>query len=108
VWGEPVSLTAGILEDLAIREHNRWCAYMRDEGWKYSPSRDDVQLRHPDLAEWESMSEATREKNRDSVRRLPELLADAGFRIVRVRAADPAVPRPRRAGDDQDLTALPG
>jgi hypothetical protein len=108
VWGEPESMTASTLEHLARREHRRWCGFMEEKGWRYGSRRSEEDLRHPDLTRWEDLTEEAREKDRDAIRQLPELLADAGFRIVRVRASSPAIPQPRRAGDDQDLTNLPG
>ncbi|GAA3345510.1 hypothetical protein GCM10020358_52890 [Amorphoplanes nipponensis] len=101
VWGEPETLTAELIERLARREHDRWCRFQRANGWRYGERRDDAGRQHPDLVEWERLSEAAREKDREAVRQLPELLADAGFRIVRVGAATASAPRRRPAGESQ-------
>ncbi|MEU4242923.1 RyR domain-containing protein [Actinoplanes sp. NPDC026619] len=85
VWGEPLTLTDGMIEQLARREHQRWCAFMCEAGWNGAGARDEIAKEHPDLIDWDQLPESTREKDRDTVRQLPELLADAGFRIVRVR-----------------------
>jgi hypothetical protein len=72
------------VEQLARMEHDRWVAVRRDQGWQYGDVRDDTRRRHPDLRRWEEVPESTRDKNREAVRQLPEILADAGFEIVRV------------------------
>jgi voltage-gated potassium channel Kch len=85
VWGEPLGLTCDMIERLAQLEHRRWCSFMRQVGWNRASERDEITKEHPDLVEWDQLPEAAREKDRDTIRQLPELLADAGFRIVRVR-----------------------
>lgn len=49
-------------------EHRRWCAYMRSEGYVYSGSRDkasrnDLAKVHPDLVDYELLSEEDRRKD---------------------------------------------
>jgi len=108
VWGDPRVLTASMIDQLARREHLRWAQFKKDNGWRYAAERDDANRLHPDLIDWDDLSTAAREKDRDAVRQLPELLADAGFRIVRV-TQDPAVSRaPRAAGSSDDLTMSTG
>jgi hypothetical protein len=87
---------AGRAEDSLNR---RWCAFMRAAGWNGAGKRDEITKEHPDLVDWEQLPEATREKDRDTVRQLPELLADAGFRIVRVRQVSDVIPGRSREGD---------
>jgi hypothetical protein len=57
---------------------------MRTNGWRHGAERDDANHLHPDLVSWESLPEPVREKDREVVRGLPEMLSEAGFRIVRV------------------------
>ena len=38
---------------------------------------------HPDLTEWDKLSEEERRKDRDAVREIPQRLADVGFEIYR-------------------------
>jgi len=78
-------------------------------GWRYAAKRNDDDKLHPDLLPWHSklidepqkvnyssdvlavigqdeLSEGAKEKNRDSVRGLPVILARAGYTIVKVKA----------------------
>jgi hypothetical protein len=100
IWGEPATFDAATTEFLAEMEHERWCAHMRSGGWQHGPVRDDTGMRHPDLVEWTELSGAVRQKDRDVVLALPEILGDAGFQIVRITGKDPLpeVPRQRAPG----------
>lgn len=82
--GDEHALEEPEIERLAILEHQRWLAEQRASGWRYAPDRDDARRLHPALSPWEDLREDLRERNHDAVRELPVILADAGFRIVRV------------------------
>ncbi len=72
------------IEDLGRLEHARWVADLRRDGWRSGDgTRDPVRKLHPLLVDWERLEEKEREKDRDAVRALPELLARAGFEIRR-------------------------
>ncbi|MEV1286270.1 RyR domain-containing protein [Micromonospora sp. NPDC049679] len=75
------------IQRLAVMEHQRWVAERQATGWRYAERRDDTHRLHPALSPWESLRDDMRERNHEAIRELPTLLADAGFRIVRVRAA---------------------
>ncbi|MFG1695320.1 RyR domain-containing protein [Nonomuraea sp. NPDC049309] len=75
------------IERLAGAEHRRWVEYFEKRGWTYGPERDDAAKRHPDLVDWNDLTEEGRDKDRAAVTALPAVLEDAGFRIVRVPAA---------------------
>jgi hypothetical protein len=87
IWGEPELLDLLTIERLARMEHERWCAYMGEAGWRYAPDRDDDARLHPDLVDWLHLAEQAREKDREAVREMPAFLADVGFQIVRVPTA---------------------
>ncbi|MFD0823039.1 hypothetical protein ACFQ0D_33010 [Micromonospora zhanjiangensis] len=53
-------------------------------GWRYAEDRDDDRLLHPAVRAWDHLHDDMRERNHDAIRELPAILADAGFRIVRV------------------------
>lgn len=83
--GDEYALTEPDIDHLARQEHERWMAQRKSEGWRYGARRDDVRKLHPVLVAWNELSEEMRERNRDIIRELPSILADAGFRIVLVR-----------------------
>ena len=76
-------LTAAEIERLAKMEHDRWWGERRLRNWRYAPQRDDAKLQHPDMVEYALLSEERKELDRNIVREIPKLLAQAGFRIVR-------------------------
>ncbi|MFI5910770.1 RyR domain-containing protein [Dactylosporangium sp. NPDC051541] len=82
--GEDGLITERELEQLAELEHGRWCAEREGRGWRHDTRRDDRRRRHPDLVAWQDLPEPGREKARDAVRYMTEMLADEGFTIVRL------------------------
>ena len=80
---EPFAFTEDELERLARMEHERWMRERVDSGWRFGPVRDNEALIHPDLLPYGELSESAREKDRQAVLLIPELLASAGYRIVR-------------------------
>jgi voltage-gated potassium channel Kch len=93
IWGEPEELDDACVELLARMEQERWCGYLRRRGWRYGPVRDEVARRHPDLVDWDELSEPSREQNRAAIRQMPGYLAEAGFQIVRVPGLPTGVSR---------------
>jgi voltage-gated potassium channel Kch len=86
-WGtEPFHFSEDEIEVMARMEHERWCADLVRDGWKYTAGEKDIQNRtHPDLLPWKELPETEKEKNRIPSRELPGLLARVGFRVVRMR-----------------------
>jgi hypothetical protein len=78
------AFTATELEHLARREHERWVVEREGTGWRYDPERDDARRRHPDLVPYEQLPESAKDKDRDAVRTLPDVLAEVGLEIVRL------------------------
>jgi hypothetical protein len=72
------------LETLARQEHDRWMRDRIADGWSYGETRDDARKLHPSLVPYEELSEDEREKDRDAIRDLPRMLAEAGFEIHRL------------------------
>jgi hypothetical protein len=76
------------VEELAVAEHDRWCADLVADGWRHGPGAKDPERKlHPSLVPWDELSEEEREKDREPVRALPEMLARVGFEL---RPAGPA------------------
>jgi len=71
------------IEMLARMEHERWVEERLANGWTVGP-KDIYSKTHPLLhASYEELPEVEREKDRDAVRGIPELLAEVGLKIKR-------------------------
>ena len=66
---------------MAKLEHKSWCQRKEDQGWRYGEEKDPAKKTNPALQAWEELPESEREKNKEFIRGLPELLARAGFQI---------------------------
>lgn len=79
-------LSKNQIERLAELEHERWVRDLRAEGWrptrKETDQKDLVNKLHPLLKDWEWLKEPDREKDRQSVRDLPAMLARLGYELV--------------------------
>jgi hypothetical protein len=82
VTAPAVAFTEGEIEQLAQMEHERWMQERQAEGKVYGPIREGNQ--HPDLVDWQYLSNTAREKDRDAIRGLPAILREAGFQIIRL------------------------
>jgi hypothetical protein len=80
-----VTLTEADVERLAKAEHRRWMNERTAKGWRHDQMKDSNRKLHPDLVEWEYLSEYSRDKDRSAVRAIPEHLAEAGLQIIRTR-----------------------
>jgi len=87
------------VEELAKLEHDRWVEDKLRAGWRYGTPRDNERKLHPLLVPWEKLPEAERKKDRDPVRELPQMLAHAGFEILRAGAAAPRADLPALQGE---------
>ncbi len=62
-------------ERLAGIEHDRWMAEKRLEGWQPTTGEKDTTRRlSPALVPWDRLSEQERQKDRDAVANIPQLL----------------------------------
>ncbi|WP_454856910.1 RyR domain-containing protein [Promicromonospora soli] len=72
------------LDELAEAEHELWESVRVAQGWRSGPVRDDDAKVHPMIGvPWSELAEANRDKDRDVVRLLPEILAEFGLEVVR-------------------------
>lgn len=71
------------LDVLAQLEHERWCQEHERAGWRYAPQRSDEHKLHPGLQPWHTLPQHFQRRTHDAVRELSDILADAGFRIMR-------------------------
>ncbi|MFC5063674.1 RyR domain-containing protein [Actinomycetospora atypica] len=84
VTSESLSLEADEVDQLAQIEHERWMQDLQRRGWRQGP-RDLIAGSHPDLVEWEALSDESREKDRTSVREIPNQLRAVGYQIARLK-----------------------
>ncbi len=83
----PATLSPQEVELLAIMEHDRWWADRALDGWTPGSPRDDRQKIHPNMVPYEALSEADKQKDRDNVNNMIEILRREGGIIVRDAAA---------------------
>ena len=84
----PFTFTDAEVEKLAKVEHRRWMKERTAKGWRHGPTRDSDRKLHPDLVEWEYLSEESRDKDRSAVRTIPKHLEMVGLCIVRTTHAE--------------------
>lgn len=70
------------LELLAAEEHCQWMDWLLRRGWSYHQKSAAELLRHNCLKPYSRLSEADKDKDRSSVRNFPDLLREAGYKIV--------------------------
>lgn len=71
---------------LAIIEHNNWCDYKTELGWKYDPEKSNENKTNPNLQEWEKVSEDTRQFNIDTIKNLPRICSYGGVGLKIIKA----------------------
>jgi hypothetical protein len=71
------------LESLAIDEHVRWLGERNDAGWEHGPVKDVAGKKSPDMLEWSKLDEPAKQKDRDLIAKMPEILASMGYELVR-------------------------
>jgi hypothetical protein len=69
------------MDVLAQLEHRRWMAEKYLAGYSYGTVRDEDHMLHPDLIPWEDLGESDREKDRNNIRQIPELMQRQGHKI---------------------------
>ena len=77
-----VTFTVSEVERLAELEHQRWMQNRAEHGIGYGSDRDDKH--HPDMVEWGRLNGPTKEKDRDVIWNMPDILRQAGFQILRL------------------------
>jgi len=102
----PVGFPPSVVEHLAEMEHERWVKTKVAAGWRWAPETEKDKKLHKDLLPWhkisdeertrlytpteaaalgvEGLSDQEKEKDRVMVRGIPEILAKAGYTIVKV------------------------
>jgi hypothetical protein len=71
------------IEILSEMEHNRWCAERWIMGWKFGENNNREMKISKDLIPYHTIKEEERDKDREFVKKLPEILARLNFRVVK-------------------------
>lgn len=82
--GDDWKLSEATIESLAEMEHRRWMAFHLLGGWKRGESRNNALKIHPSLKPYAELSEAEKQKDRDTVIGLRDLLASAGYGVRKI------------------------
>jgi hypothetical protein len=80
----PFNFPGDELEQLSEAEHERWMRSKLDDGWSYAPKTDYAKKVNQCLLPWEKMPEEEKEKDRELVRGIPEILEEAGYTVVKL------------------------
>ena len=80
---QEINLSEDELEVLSIMEHGRWWADRALNGWRFGSERDDAQKIHPNMVPYDDLSEADKQKDRDSVIEMTKILRTEGMVITR-------------------------
>lgn len=80
----PFEFTHEEIEELAIQEHGRWMDEKIRQGWQQAMVVDAERKLHDCLVPWQLLPEDQREKDRNTIRTLPAILAKVRLKIVRL------------------------
>jgi len=79
---QEAQLSDELVEELARVEHDRWAGDLRSRGWhSTSGAKDPERKLHPLLVDWNDLDNAEQEKDRESIRALPDFLARVGYEL---------------------------
>jgi ppGpp synthetase/RelA/SpoT-type nucleotidyltranferase len=83
--GEPArfKFSDSEIEIMAEMEHGRWVVERLEDGWKWGAERDIAKKTSPYLLSWAQLPDNVKEWDRESVRTIPNVLAEVGIEIRR-------------------------
>jgi len=83
----PIRFTCEEIESMAEKEHEKWKEWMEEyfkNEWRYDPGeKNDKKKTHPCLLPWDELPEKEKDKDRNTVSKIPDYLSIAGFQIYR-------------------------
>lgn len=79
VYNKPLNETN--VEKMAEQEHERWMKERTDDGWVFGEKRNNFLKRHPLLVDWSKLSKADKDKDRDPIQNIPEILQNCNIVI---------------------------
>jgi hypothetical protein len=62
-----ISDSAATIEALAVAEHRRWMAEKIVANWRHAAVRDDARRLHPSIRPYNELSDAEKQKDRNTV-----------------------------------------
>ncbi|HTY57050.1 MAG TPA: RyR domain-containing protein, partial [Candidatus Binataceae bacterium] len=92
---QQIELEGELLERLAAAAHKVHCDGKRRDGWKQGPVRDDLKKIDPLLIDYAALPEMYKESNRETVRTIPDKLAEAGYVMIPARSDSQLVEFPK-------------
>ena len=73
-----------VLEQMAEREHVRWCAEREASGWTFKEgAKHPVNKTSPCLVQWDKLDEKTKEYDRVLSKGIPEMLSKLGYTVYK-------------------------
>ena len=83
-YAEPVEFTPIEIEMMAKIEHNLWMEERLKDGWKFAQGLKNTKKKtSPFLVPWSQLPEEEKEKDRETVRKIPAYLSQVGLQIYR-------------------------
>jgi hypothetical protein len=70
------------ISDLARFEHKDWCKEKINTGWSPGAPRDNENLIHPSLVEWNELEPTVQDQNKETIKNIPKILSNIGLKIV--------------------------
>ncbi|MGD2067607.1 MAG: RyR domain-containing protein [Gemmatimonadota bacterium] len=80
---EPAPFSDDEVEQLARMEHGRWNVERLADGWERGEVKDVPRKISPHLLPWSELPESIQERDREAVRKIPELLEGVGLTVRR-------------------------
>ncbi len=78
-----IEFTETEIERMASLEHSRWLNEKKATGWTFGEKRDNQVKKHPDLVDWNELSELSKEANYNTVKKMPALISSVGYSVIR-------------------------
>jgi len=72
-----------LLEKMAKQEHDLWMVFYEENGWEYSPARNDYARKHDCMLAYDQLPEKEKDKDREVVSEYHKILGKVGFGIAK-------------------------
>lgn len=79
----PFNIPPEVLEQMAVREHDRWWKEREASGWKYGPVTDKPNKIHNCLVPWDKLKKPTKEYDRVLSKGIPKMLSKLGYTVYK-------------------------